>query len=112
MLAATDEDGTYLEEKPDEEKPAPTAGNEEESNQEAGLEQEQEQEPDPQAERIAQLEAQAAEERDDRRCLRGYDRAGEDASSLLADRGDRACLMDVECHILGGPLHESRSRLL
>jgi len=53
--------------------------------------------------------AHAAEELDKRRSFRRHDRARDDASPFLADRGHRACLMDVEPDILGRPLHECHS---
>ncbi len=53
----------------------------------------------------------AAKEFDERRGFRGHDRASDDASAFFPDRGDRACLMDVEPNILCSPFHESRSLL-
>ena len=56
--------------------------------------------------------AHAAEELDHRRCFCGHDCASDDPSPFHAHRGNCACLMDVEPHILSAPLHESRSLLL
>jgi hypothetical protein len=64
MLVVPNKDGTYPEEKPGEEDPAPTAGNEEEPGQEAGGELEPE--PDPEPNREEELQAQLAEERESR----------------------------------------------
>jgi hypothetical protein len=53
--------------------------------------------------------AHAAEELNQRPSLRGQNAADDHAPALLADRRHGRCLMYIERHILGRPLHEGRS---
>ena len=53
--------------------------------------------------------AHTAEELDDRGRLGRQDGTRNHPASLLPDRRDGRCLMDVQRHILGRPLHEGRS---
>jgi hypothetical protein len=56
--------------------------------------------------------AHAREELRQRDGLGGQNRSSDDATTPFADRRDSRCLVHVETHIFGHPLHESRSLVL
>lgn len=66
MLEVPNKDGTYQTGEPGEETPAPTAGNEDEPNLEAGSKLDPEPEPEPEPDQLAETQAQLAEERETR----------------------------------------------
>jgi hypothetical protein len=53
--------------------------------------------------------AHRAEELEECSLLGRHDAARDDAPAFLPDGGDGGCLVHVQCDILGGAFHESRS---